>query len=277
MIFAQSNAKQYANAIEKYANETGKTFAEALAREGPDFRNELFNQFSAIRPKENLFDVAKQRNYRVARQQSTFLVHSEGGLSQRAIDRAKAILGDQKSDMFRWIGSRLVPVRFSSRKGHGVLQGGRSGTRFKDSALRAYQLSPEQLERVSQSQKYKTYGVRRLNLRALAVYLELRYRQRAASGGTMAMQWLFKTWRKGNSHERARLIQRSNTGVPVGTIDFVFDVSGNLSTIVFTGNVPGTGTEASKHGILDKVFAVRAPALLKAIQMHHAKVASRFH
>lgn len=274
-LFISSNAKAYGRAISRYAEQTGKTFSEALAREGPDFRNELFNQFHQIHPKAgSIFEAAKARGYRVHRQ-NTFLVPTANGLSQRAINRAKEILDGQKSDWFRWIGGRLAPVRFSARKTHRILQGGRSGRRFAASALRAYQLSPDDFARVSQSERYKSYGAVRLNLRALATYLELTYRERGARGGTMAVQWLFKTWKRGNSKQRARLVQRSATGVPIGEVDFEFDRRNNLQAMVFSGFVPGTVKEAQKHEILDKVFSARTPALMRAIELHHQKVAKR--
>jgi hypothetical protein len=270
-LFVTSNASQYAANLFAYADETGKTIAEALAREGPDFRTELYNQFRRIHPRPDSIPAsAKARGYRVRRLANSALVKVQGGVSQRALSRAAELLGGQKSDLFRWAGSSLVPVRFSARNGNRVLRG-RSGRRFGPSALRAYQLSPGQLQRVSQTERYKSYGVRRLNMRALAVYLELMYRQRASHGGTMGIQWLFKSWTR-TANRPARMVQRSATGVPIGTVDFEF-VADLLNTIVFNGYVPGSGVQAQRHGILDKVFAARSPRLLAAIRLHHEKVA----
>jgi len=275
-IVLSSNARDYGNAISLYASETGKSFAEALAREAPDFRTELYKQFRGLRHKSgSIMGAAKARGYRVARTHNTFLVPTASGLSQRAINRAKEILCGEKSDLFRWAGGRLVPVRFSGRARNSVLQGGRSGLRFAGSALRAYQLSPETLDRVSQTARYKSYGVRRLNLRALATYFELAYRQRGAQGGTMGVQWLFSSWKKGNAKQRAQLVQRSASGLPIGTVDFEFDLKGNLATVVFTGFVPGSGEQARGHDVLGKVFAVRIPALMRAIEMSHQKSLQR--
>lgn len=273
-LFATSNARRYAASLRAYAVETGKSFGEALAREGPDFKQELFNQFRTIRPQpEDIFNEAKGRGFNVRRVSSTSLVKTSGGLSARAMNRAKEILGDQKSDMFRWVGSRLAPVRFSGRGSRRILQGGRFGRRFAPSALRAYQLTTDQLEATQQTPRYKAYGVKRLNLRALAVYLELTYRKRAAAGGTMAVQWLHKTWRRSTSTRRLRqLVQRSATNVPIGTVDFVFEGE-DLREIIFTGTVPGTAQQAEAHGILDKVFEARAPRLSNAVLLHQQKVA----
>jgi hypothetical protein len=274
LISVQTNAKSYSDNIRRYADETGKSMADAIAREGPDFRQELYRQFRAIHPNPgDIFKAAASRGFKVSRNQSSFLVKTENGLSSRALNRAREILGGQKSDYFRWVGSRLVPVRFSARGQNKILQGGRSGRRFASSALRAYQLTPSQFASVGKTDRFKAYDVRRLNLRALAVYLELRYRQRASQGGTMAVQWLFKTWKRGNSQQRAQLVQRSATNIPIGTVDFDADILGNLQTIIFNGFVPGTGAESEKHGVVSKVFAARASALSKAIQLHHDKIA----
>ena len=42
-LLLSSNAREYAANLFRYADETGKTLAQVLAREGPDFRAELFN------------------------------------------------------------------------------------------------------------------------------------------------------------------------------------------------------------------------------------------
>ncbi|HVU07854.1 MAG TPA: hypothetical protein VHG89_04845 [Verrucomicrobiae bacterium] len=280
-----SNAKSYGNAIARYADETGKSFADALTREAPDFRMELFRQFRAIRPaRGSIAAAAKARGYRVARLSSTTLVPTEAGLSQRAINRARTILDGQKSDLFRaGLGGNLRPVRFGARGSHRVLLGGRTGFRFSKSALRAYQLTAKQLAAsLNEPMKYgagevsalKGMSIVRLNLRALAVYLELLYRERGAGGGAMAVQWLFKTWKSGSQH--SQLVQRSATGILMGTVDFDFDAAGNLQTVTFTGYVPGSATEAEKHGLLDKVFAARQAGLSRAIVLHQQKVAQRY-
>lgn len=274
-----SNARAYAENLRRYATETGKTLSQALAREGPDFKQELFRQFQGIHPTlGSIFAGAKARGFRVFRRGGgNELVRVAGGLSARAMSRARELLGDQKSDLFRFVGSGvagfgLVPVRFSARRGNKRLQGGRTGWRFAKSALRAYQIPADVLKERLIEEKKLGSSVRRLNLRALAVHYELLYRERAAAGGTMAVQWMFRTWRRGGSRQQTQLVQRSVTGVPIGTVDFEFDRAGDLQGIVFRGYVPGTGQQAEKRGLLDRVFAARAPALLNAIQFHHAKL-----
>ncbi len=279
-----SNAQDYGNAIALYANETGKSFAGALAREAPDFRTELFNQFRRIHPPAgSIFNSAKGRGYRVARTRSTALVPTAAGLSSAPSTAPKKFWAARKATCSGkgWAGA-LRPVRFGARGSHRVLLGGRTGFRFSKSALRGHQLSPEQLAAsLGEWMKYgagevsvlKGMNIRRLNLRALATYLELTYRERGARGGTMAVQWLFKTWKKVSG--RAQLVQRSATGIPIGTIDFEFDAAGDLQTVVFNGYVPGTAAQAAKHGLVEKAFAMRVPALLRAIQLSHQKAASR--
>jgi hypothetical protein len=277
-----SNAIAYADTIKLYADETGKTLPEALAREGPDFKLELYRQFRAIQPTPlgSIFAAAKSRGWRVARKNGSQLVGVAGGVSARALSRARELLHGQKSELFRFTGTAiagfgLAPVRFSARGGNKLLQGGRTGWRFAKSALAAYQLPAKVLREKRANDSLKSYGVRRLNLRALAVHYELLYRERAAQGGTMAVQWMFQTWRKGSRMKgrASQLMQRSTTGVPIGTVDFEFGTDGELSAIIFNGYVPGTGVQADKRGLVDNVFAARTPRLLKAIQMSHDKVA----
>jgi uncharacterized membrane protein len=271
-----TNANLYARSLSRYATETGKTISQAVAREGPDFRTELFRQFRDIHPSpKGILNAAQARGYRVRRLNNTFLVKTANGLDARAVNRAKELLGGQKSELFRPLMNGLVPVRFSSQKGNRRLQGGRTGRRFAQSALRAYQLPAHILAaRLEEDRKLNT-GVRALNLRALSVYLELLYRKRAAQGGTMAVQWLFKNykWSPKGTYKTGTLIQRSVTNLPIGTLDFDTDFNGNLQTIIFNGYVPGTGEEDQKHGVVSKVFGVRAQKLLGAIQQHNAKLA----
>jgi hypothetical protein len=142
--------------------------------------------------------------------------------------------------------------------------------------LQAYQLTPSQLAASLGSYKSGGGDVRRLNLRALSTYFELRYRQRA--GGIMALQWLNKTykWSAKGTFKTTQLVQRSATGLVIGTVDFE-TFGDTLTAIVFTGNVPGTPEEAERHGILDKVFSARAADLLQAIANVHAKAARESH
>lgn len=278
-IAVTTNSPQYAAAIRRYATETGKETGEALAREGPDFRLELFRQFREIHPVlGSIFAAARAREYRVARTKGSFLSPILKGVSKKARERARKLLGKQKSDLFRFVGSGvqgfgLAPVRFSARGRNKRLQGGRTGWRFAKSALRAYKLDADVLAERVREERQAGGGLRRLNLRALSVHYELLYRERAAAGGTMAVQWIHKTWRRGSRSRgrMAQLVQRSNTGVGIGTVNFSYDRAGNLSDILFTGYVPGTGEQANRRGVVNRVFALRSAALLNAIRLHHEK------
>ena len=270
-ILVSENAREYADNLRRYATETGKSFSTALAREGPDFKQELYKQFHAIRPEpESIYEAARSRSFRVRRSHSTTLVKTERGLSQRALRRAGEILNGQKTDLFRQVASSIVPVRFSA-KTRGVVTGGKQGNRFAKSVMRAHQLTDQEFARASRSKTFRSMGARRLNRWALAVYLELAYRRRGAQGGTMAVQWLFPRWRRQRIATDAKFIQHSATGIPIGTVDFQTDREGNLSDIVFKGFVPGTGERAAQRGVLEKVFAARSPKLLSAILQHQAK------
>lgn len=267
----------------EYCNVSSKGFSDALAAQGGNFSKELFNQFRQIRPARNsIFDAAASRGFRVARKSSTFLVPLSGNLSQRAIDRAKDLLGGQKSDYFKVMANgSLAPMRFGARGSHKIITGGKTGWRALQpgrSGLRAYQLAPSQLAATLGSYKSSGGDVRRLNFRALATYFELRYRQRAGYGGIMAIQWLNNTykWSAKGTFKTMQLVQRSATGLVIGTVNFE-TFGDTLTAIVFTGKVPGTPEEAASHNILDKVFAARAADLLQAIANAHAKAARQTH
>jgi hypothetical protein len=280
-VTLSNNAAAFSKNLIEYCKASSKGFSDALAAQGGKFSQELYNQFRAIRPpRGSIFDAAASRGFRVSRKSSTYLVRLSGNLSQRAVDRAKDLLGGQKSDYFKVMANgSLAPMRFGKRGSHKVITGGKTGWRALNPArggLQAYQLTPSQL--VASLSKYKSGGgdVRRLNFRALATYFELRYRQRA--GGIMAFQWLNKTykWSAKGTFKTTQLVQRSATGLVIGTV--AFETFGDtLTAIVFTGNVPGTPEQAESHGILDKVFSARAADLLQAIAKAHAKAVRQKH
>ena len=281
-----SNAREFGANLDEYCRISSKGYEQALNNQAREFAvgpGGLYEQFRKIRPTAtSILDAAKGRNFRVLRKQSTSLVPVSGGLSARAMKKAKALLGGQKSELFRYgSGGALLPVRFGTRgqrKGR-ILQGGRTGYRFAKSALRGYQLSGKQLSDAL-NEKYSNGGkrgdnVRRLNIRALAVYLELRYRSRATHGGTMAVQWLFKQWKKNLGKFGGKLESRSAAEGHkiIGTVEFEKDALGVVQSIAITGFTPGTEEQAAKHGIIDKAFVDRAKDLRTAIENAHKKAA----
>jgi hypothetical protein len=300
-IALTSNAKAFGKNLTEYAGVSSRGFSGALASEGSDFAQEMFRQFRKIRPAAgSIFNAAEARGFSLSRRNSTKLVPTVGNLSQRAVNKAKALLGGQSSALFKkGFDHRIEPVVFSSQKSHRMVH---LRQLYRGSGLLAFHLPGTIVDKViskyrQNNQRYEQFTgnklMSRMNLRALATYFELLYRSRATGGGTMAVQWLHKTWRKGawpngsnalgymaspaNVPRPPQLVVRSSggKGIPIGTVDFEF--SGNvLNAIVFKGYVPGTGEESSKRGILDTVFGLRANKLMGAIAASHAK-AARMH
>ena len=281
----QTNAREYSDAIAQYAADTGKAISAALLREGPDFAKELFNQFKAISPNAaSIADAAKARHFKMGRKDNEF-AHSIDGLSVKARNAAYAAMGGDISDLFKHVGSDflMVPARFSARKGHRLLIGGHAGRKIAKSALRASQLSSDEL-----AASVGDSGVVRLNQRAVATYYEIIFRQRGAHG-FMASQWLYKTWKRHAQYDAStgytklladpkapELVARAGSGKPTGKIEFETGSFGGIQNIVLTGMVPGTAAQMQKHSILPKIATARIASLANAIKKHHQKVASHY-
>jgi len=304
----QSNAREYSDAIAQYAVDTGKAISAALLREGPDFTMELFRQFKAITPKPvSIADAAKARHFRMGRKGNEFAAAMDG-LSVKARNAAVAAMGGDKSDLFM-VGSngQIEPVRFSVKRkwqrNHTYLWKYKVIHYKKGRGMRASQLDDGLVNEAigglrrgegnagttPAGNPVAPSGVVRLNQRAAATYYEILFREKGTHGGFMAIQWLYKTWKKppqfdastGNTQLLAdrkppELVNRTGSGKPTGKVEFETGAFGGVENIVLTGMVPGTALEMEKHSILPKVATARIAALAKAIQQHHKKVASKY-
>lgn len=170
------------------------------------------------------------------------------------------MLAGQDSDYFRVNTAadgmiQIRRVRFSGRRSRKFLQGGRFGSRFAKGSLRASQLTQEQLQNSISGRS----DVKRLNITALSAALELLNRQKAAKGGTLAVQWLPSVWkrRKSSMVKTGPLVVNSPTGYQLGRVDFESDSAGILNAVVISGNAPGTQRQLSKHGIVSRVATSR--------------------
>lgn len=251
--------------LQKYREVSRKSWADILAKETNEWRFELWGGqgtagvgFKRISPTPDaIIGKAKARGYRVHRSSNT-ITQTEDGISRAASAAAASLLGGQKSELFRVeanaSGVFVKPIRFSGRKSAKILRGGRSGRKFADSARRAREV--EDVERVSQMVRSDP-SIKILNKRALGVAIELGLRSRAAKGGTMALQWLGTnfTRRKSSTVKTGPVVVRSSKGIPLGIVEFHGE--GDTQTSTLSALVPGTATQAARHGIFGKVAAVR--------------------
>lgn len=291
MIFLTSNAPAFSRNLLDYARVSSKGFSVALQDQGRELSIELQRQFKTIRPEpgsnfsdSKIFKDAKARGFSVSRRGND-LVKSVDGVSERALKAAKTALNGQSVDYFqkRHDGT-IQAVRFSARKGNKQVHARQIHRQRKTALLMAYQLPAERLAEVRQWQGNNGYV--RMNMRSLSVYYELLYRRRGGLGGFMAAQWLFKTWKKAKRFDPAsgysamlstprpaQLVQRDRHNQVIGTVNFETDSGGEVSAVLISGKVAGSGIQADKHGLIDRALSVRAADLLVAIANAHKKAA----
>lgn len=247
----------------RYAEATGKSMGDVLAKEAREMAFGLWTELRDVSPRpEDMLAAAKSRNWRMKRRSSDFAPSAGGWVSKAAHERAKDLLGGDKSDYFRVrvspTGAMIVRrVRFSARRNlknrtnlSRVLLGGRMNNRYSKGALRAKAVSKFELQRALKADR----SIKLLNTSQLAVTMELAYRQRAAMGHTMAMQWLPRVYRRrGGLVKRGPLVVNSRNGKPMGRVTFADDRDGNLSSITLRGMVPGTASVMAKYEIFPKV------------------------
>lgn len=266
----------------RYAEATGKSMDDVMAKEAREMAFGLWSELREISPRsQDMLAAAKARNWRMKRRSTDFAPSVGGWVSKAAHERAKDLLAGDKSDYFRIrvspTGSMIVRrVRFSARRNlknrtnlSRVLLGGRKNNRYSRGALRAKDVSEFERKRALQANR----DIKLLNTSQLAVTLELAYRQRAAMGHTMAMQWLPRVYRRrGGLVKRGPLITNSRNGRLMGRVDFDEDRDGNLSAITLRGMVPGTASVMAKHQIFPKV--VRSLISDREIGIRKATVAA---
>jgi len=243
--------------LTQYRQLSRKSWDDILAQEAKEWTWELWGALKKISPTpEAIYRAALARAFRINRRGNS-LTKAFGGISWAADAAADTMLNGEKSDLFKVDvtanGVFVKPVRFSSRKSAKLLRGGRTGHKFADGARRSGEVSDEAIQKARAADP----SIKRLNLRALGVAIELSLRSRAAKGGTMALQWLTKVWknRASSTVKTGPIVNRSAQGIPLGTVEF--DSHGDASQAVLTGLVPGTARQIQRHNIIRVVEAAR--------------------
>ena len=262
-----SDLKRLNDTMLRYKQASGKSFESILAKEGREMCFGFYGEFKKLSPKPStILKQAKERRWRLGRAGNKLTPAVGSWISSAADRRAQNYLGSQKSDYFRIETTgdgvlRVLPVRFSAAgkskrmtKLATILGGGRTGRRFSASARRAYQVGSFELSRALK----QSGNIKRLNLGSLGAANEIALRQRAAKGGTLAVQWLPSVYKKRKSSvlKVGPLIVNSPTGFNLGRVDF--ESSGDLlKAITISANAPGTAKVMQRAGVFQKVIAAR--------------------
>lgn len=248
-----------------YKAASGKAWPEIMRHEAKETSWELHNQFRAISPARSVITAKTKALQGRVKRKGNALTPAGNDVSDAAFARAVRFLEGRPSDFFRVsTGAEGVPIIrkakvSGARKSNKLLLGGRTGSRFAKSAL--------SLSAVTRARRKAVFDdafnrgiydtVRRLNLRALSVAFEIQNRVKAAAGHLLALQWLPKVWknRRSSWNKGGPLVTRSTKNVPLGTVTYTETEQGVGVTIA--GLVPGTANQATRHGILSRVFAAR--------------------
>ena len=258
-VITQSNAGEFAQTFAQYRSLSRKVPGEALAHRAGRVSMRLHENFSRLRPSiGGMISAARARRFRVKRGGDE-LTGTQEGLGAAAVERARTMLGGRKSDWFRVTdGPDGVPqvrlARVGVRNANKLVRGGRYGNRFAASARGLSSLPGEQVTRLREASP----ELRRLNLRALSVALELVNRARAGRGGLLALQFLHSVYqrRKSSTVKSGPLISRTRGGVGIGSVVFENDgVNGDVSAVTIKGTVPGTTKVDQKHGVSERTIA----------------------
>jgi hypothetical protein len=243
--------------LAKYQEVSRKSWEQIIDHEQSEWRWGLWHELKAISPKpEGIYNAAVKRDFSIRRQGDS-ITKTDGNFSRAARSAAESQIGTDKSDLFRVEvtpnGVFIKPVRFSARKSEKLLTGGRSGRKFADNAKRAKDTSEEAIAKARQADP----SIKRLNLQALSVALELSLRSRAAKGGMMALQFLGSNFkrRKSSTVKTGPIVIRSSKGIPLGVVEI--HRAGDATEAVISALVPNTGKQISRHGIIGAVQAAR--------------------
>ena len=274
-VITTSNAAEFADTFANYRRLSRKVPGEALAHRAGRMSMRLYEEFAKLRPNIGaMISQARTRNYRV-RRMGNELTKTQDGLSAAAVERARTMLGGRKSDWFRVTeGPDGVPqvrlARVGVRNANKLVRGGRYGNKFAASARGLSGLGAEQVNRL----RVASPELRKLNLRALSVALELLNRSRAGRGGLLALQFLHSVYqrRKSSTVKSGPLIARTRGGVGIGSV--VFENSGpngDVSAVTIRGSVPGTTKVDAKHGVSDRAVSAETDDMRVYIEQKLAK------
>lgn len=261
-----ADLKRLQEEMQRYSEASGKSMENVLAYEAKEVGWALYNESRKLSPTpQKLLADAKTRSWRMGRRDNP-LTPARYGISNAAEARAENLLAGQKSDFFKVTTTgdgvlQIRRVRFAARKGgkrrtrlSRVLRGGRFGNKFSAGALRASQVSKFELGQALRTNP----EIRRLNLGAVSAAVEVGLRQRAAKGGTIAVQWLPRVWRRSKSSvvKSGPLVVNSRSGFELGRV--TFENSGNLLRAVnILGKVPGTAKVFTRHDVIGKAMSFR--------------------
>lgn len=263
----------------RYSDATNKSMDDVMAKEAREMAFALWEELKVISPRPDaMLQAARSRNWRMKRRGNSLVDSHQGWVSKAAYNRAKDLLAGDKSDYFRVrvspTGAMIIRrVRLSARRQlrtktnlSRLLLGGRQNNRYSAGALRAKDVSRHELTMALKADR----SIKQLNTSQLASTLELSYRQRAAMGHTMAMQWLPRLYRRRTGLvKRGPLVVNSKNGRLMGRVDFEGDDSKGLTSITLSGRVPGTANIMAKYDIFPKVvkrlIADREIGIKKAI------------
>lgn len=260
-----SDLVRLSGVLKAYQRASGKAWPDIMQKEGRETAWALSNAFRAISPERSVITAKAKSLAGKLKRAPNELTPAGNGVSDAAFTRAVRFLEGDKSGFFRVsTGAEGVPIVkkakvSGARKSNKLLLGGKSGHRFAPSAL--------SLARVSAARRKAVFNdafnrgifdtIKRLNLRALSVVFEIQNRVKAAAGHLLALQFLPKVFQRRQSswNKGGPLIVRSTKNVPLGVVEYV--ASGDQIGVSITGLVPGTAKQASRHGILPRVFAAR--------------------
>ena len=250
MIRIEHNAAQLARTLRHYAELSGKTMNEVLAKKGRDLAYELYRSFGRYKADpRKILAAAEARHYAMGRRGNR-MTPARAGISLAAWRAADKMLQGRSADAFRvTVSPTGIPIirraRWSGRRSGRLLRGGRKGDRFARSARRWHQLTPEQ-RRAARAQ-----GIKILNRRALATAIELRLRMQAAYGGLMRIQWLPKELRRRRStlQPGRRYEVKNRRGRTLGTVRLT------EHAVILESHVPGTDRVARRTGAVEQAIA----------------------
>lgn len=287
IVIQPKGLAELSGALRQYAFASRKSFETIIADEARQVAWELYSEFKKLSPKPSaLLSSAVGRSWRMGRVGNA-LTASEFGISRRAARSAASLLEGAQSEFFKVLTSgdgmlRIQRVRFSGRdkarkrsKSGGLLRGGRYGNKFAAGSLKASEVAKKDLQRA-----LATNGsIKRLNLGSLSAAIELSLRQRAAKGGTLAVQWLPRVYarRRSSVVKNGPLIVNSPTGYELGRVDF-FQKDGDLQSIRLSANAPGTGKVLVERGVFERVLAARRADRMDYVRrkLAEAKSQARF-
>lgn len=282
---------EFQEKLQRYIEVSKKIPGDAIAKQTRELDMDLYFGFHRIRPVPRTIAVsAAARHFAMRRVAGrTIAKVAPTGVSAAALERAKTLLEGAASDFFRVTENDGVPVVRLARIGRNpnkLLKGGRRGNKFSGSARSLTARFDVQgfwrgatREHIARLRELHP-ELRRLNLQALSIAIEIGYRARAAKGGTMSLQFLHRVYKNRSSStvKSGPLIARTRAGKIVGEVRFQ-NQGGQLAQTNIIGTVPGTAAQAAKHGIVSDALRTRAADMQKYIErkMGEAKRAAGIH